>query len=229
MHLLSIETTDQAGTVAALDGRNVLLEMALSPDQRSAQSLAPAVATLLGQVGWKPRELEVVSVVIGPGSFTGLRVGLTTARLLAYAAGAELLGVGAFEAIVERVPAEVDCVAVAIDAQRGDVVARNFRRGADGLATPEGPERLLSFSEWLSSLPEEAWLTGPALLRYHSRIPPERMVLPRDLWAPTASAAGVVAAGDYKAGRRDNLFALVPRYSRRSGAEEKWEQKHGGQ
>lgn len=229
MRIVAIETTDQAGTVAALNQQDVLREIQLAPHQRSAQSLAPALATLLRDVGWRPSDVQLVATVIGPGSFTGLRVGLTTARFLAYAADAAILGVDAFQTVLQRVPRDVSRVSAAVDAQRGDVVARPFQRHAVEGWQAEGPEQLVPLADWLGAIPHGCWLTGPALLRYHARVPAGLRVLDRELWTPTAGAAGQVAAREYEAGRRDNLFALAPRYSRRSGAEEKWELRHGGQ
>ncbi len=99
MRILALETTDKTGTVAALDGSNLLAEMTLEPTRRSAQTLAPAIQSLLSQVGWRPPDVQLVGVSIGPGSFTGLRVGVTMAKVLAYAVGAEVLGVDTLEAV----------------------------------------------------------------------------------------------------------------------------------
>ena len=65
----------------------MLAEQPLDPTRRSAQTLAPAIATLLDAVEWRPADVELVAVATGPGSFTGLRIGVTTAKAFAYAAG----------------------------------------------------------------------------------------------------------------------------------------------
>ena len=86
---------------------NLLAELSLDHTQRSAQSLAPAIEALLTQVGWLPRDVQLVAVSVGPGSFTGLRVGVTTAKVFAYAVGAEVLGIDTLEAHRRRSPGRV--------------------------------------------------------------------------------------------------------------------------
>src|SRR4051794_8233363 len=100
--ILAIETTDKAGSVALLNGPEMLGEIDLNPAQRSAQSLAPGIDTLLTRTNRKPGEVKLVAVADGPGSFTGLRVGVPTAKLFAYSVGADALGINALEAIARQ-------------------------------------------------------------------------------------------------------------------------------
>jgi tRNA threonylcarbamoyladenosine biosynthesis protein TsaB len=156
MRILAIETTDKTGSVAAMAGCNVLAELMLERTQRSAQSLAPAMQRLLEQVGWKPADVQLVAVSIGPGSFTGLRVGVTAAKVFAYAVGAEILGISTLEAIAANcVATQSNNVSVVIDAQRGDVVVQPFARQADSWFEAAGPEQLLNADDWLADLQEQ--------------------------------------------------------------------------
>ena len=136
--ILALETSELTGSVAAAADGKVLAELQLDPQQRSAQSLAPAIRSLLEQVGWQPSRNSTAGGDGGPGSFTGLRVGVATAKVFAYAAGAEVLGIGTLEAIAAAAPEGVAAVSVAVDAQRGDVVAQPFRRASDRLAGSDG-------------------------------------------------------------------------------------------
>jgi tRNA threonylcarbamoyladenosine biosynthesis protein TsaB len=181
----------------------------------------------LGQVGWQPANVELVAVTVGPGSFTGLRVGVTTAKVFAYAAGAEVLGVDTLETIAAGVSESVSAVSVAIDAQRGEVVARSFQRGPDGRFVPTGSTELVSVDAWLGSLSPGSAVAGPVLRKIADRVGDHVTLLDRQYWSPKAATVARLAARDYAAGRRDDLWKLVPRYSRLSAAEEKW--KAGGQ
>jgi tRNA threonylcarbamoyladenosine biosynthesis protein TsaB len=223
VRILALETSGVAGSVAALDDDNLLAELELNPQLRSARSLAPALVELVRRVGWRPLDAELVAVTIGPGSFTGLRVGVTTAKVLAYAAGAEVLGVSTLQAVAVRAPAEVSRISVGIDAQRGDVVAQSFGRGADGWLEPLGDERLMPREEWLTEVPPGFVLSGPMLRKVPS-LPAGIQALDQAFWDPSAAAVGRLAARLHRAGRRDDIWAMVPRYSRRAAAEEKWEQ-----
>jgi len=228
VRILALETSGVAGSVAALEDDNLLAEIELSPRQRSAQSLAPALVELAGRVGWRAIEAQLVAVTVGPGSFTGLRVGVTTAKMLAYSAEAEVLGVSTLEAIAMQVPADVLEFSAAIDAQRGDVVAQWFRRGRDGWPEPASPETLLPLAEWLDRAPAGFALTGPILRKVTSTHSGARILDP-GLWDPTAGSVGRLAAQLHRAGRRDDVWALSPRYSRRPAAEEKIEERMKGE
>ena len=99
MRMLAVETTEAVGTVAALDGRSVDRRGFSDPPSEDAQSLAPGLRTLLRQLDWRPAQVQLVAVSIGPGSFTGLRVGVTAAKTFAYATGAEVVAVDTLEAV----------------------------------------------------------------------------------------------------------------------------------
>jgi len=222
MRILALETTEKAGGVAAMDGCNLLAELELDRHQRSAQSLAPAIHALLERVHWTPRDVQLVTVVVGPGSFTGLRVGVATAKVFAYAVGAEVLGIGTFEVVAAAAPEQVARLATVIDAQRGDVVVQSFARQADGWFAPVGPEELLPADDWLARLTPGDVVSGPGLAKLVDRLPSGVEPLDRSCWPPRASVVGRLAYRYQEIGRRDSLWELAPRYCRPSAAEEKW-------
>ena len=227
MKILALETTEMVGSLAAMDDGNLLLQQYLRSDHRSARSLAPGIKSLIGQVGWRAAEVDLVAVTVGPGSFTGLRVGVTTAKTFAYAVGAEVLGIDTLEAIAAGAPESIDSLSVAIDAQRGEVVAGCFRRDSAGQFRLTEPSRLIDLGEWLDGLPPDTVVSGPILRKCADRVPEGVRMLDAAYWPPQAATLARLAARDHAAGRRDDLWSLVPRYSRRSAAEEKWEQDHG--
>jgi len=223
VRVLALETTEALGSVALMADGNLLAQLNLDPNQRSAQSLAPALSTILKKVGWRPADVRLVAVSIGPGSFTGLRVGVTAAKTFAYAVRADILGIDTLEAVAAGAPPEVAAVSVAIDAQRGDVVAQSFRRRSDGWFEPADSGALLPVDEWLQRLPPGTTISGPALRKFAPQVPAGLTVLAPQYWPPTAAAVARLAARYYAEGRRDDLWTLVPHYSRPSAAEEKWD------
>jgi len=223
MRLLALETTELLGSVAVWEDDRLLAELQLPEGQRSAASLVPTIDRLLTEVGWQPRQVEVVAVSIGPGSFTGLRVGLTVAKTFAYCVRAALSGVNTLEAIAAGVPTEMNPVAVAIDAQRGDAAAAVFGRDAAGWPVPLADWQVVPFQHWLENLARGTWLAGPMLRKYGGRIPEQLCVVPAEYWTPRAAQVARLAARRYPQGHRDDLWKLLPLYSRKSHAEEKWE------
>jgi tRNA threonylcarbamoyladenosine biosynthesis protein TsaB len=227
LRILALETSGTAASVAALAGDKLLAEWSLEPPRRSAQALAPAIADVLRLAGWKPGDVQLVAVTIGPGSFTGLRIGVTTAKMLAYAVGAEIIGVNTLEVIASQTSIDVPRVSVAIDAQRGQVYAAQFARGDVGGLVRVKETAIVDGDLWLAGLNEGMTASGPALATLAARLPRGIHAASEDFWMPTARSTGKVALAHFAAGRRDDVFQLLPLYLRTSAAEEKWEAKGG--
>ncbi len=222
---LALETSGLSGSVAACEGNRLLAECELARGQRSAQSLAPALHKLLAEVGWQPRDVQRVAVTVGPGSFTGLRVGVTTAKTFAYAVGAEVVGIDTLEVIAAQAPLDVPRVAVALDAQRQEVFAAVY-----GPETPQGRTlieltHIVTVQAWLESLGRDSWVSGPVLEKLTGELPPGVRPLAREFWHPRAATVGRLAAQVFDRGGGSDIWQLAPKYLRRSAAEEKWEQK----
>src|SRR5688572_22548430 len=115
--LLAIETTTFTGSIALLDEDRIVAEARLPDELRSAQSLAPAIQTLLSHAGWPVNSLNLIAVAQGPGSFTGLRVGVTTAKTLAYALEAEVLGVDTLDVVAAQAQPITGRIHPVMDAQ----------------------------------------------------------------------------------------------------------------
>jgi len=221
MRILALETTDLAGSVAALADGQLLGKRDLDPAMRSAQSLAGAIADLLRHLEWQASAVELIAVATGPGSFTGLRVGVTTAKMFAYAVGAEALGINTLEAIAQQAPADVRELWAVLDAQRDQVFAAHFSRSDRGIWQWVMQTSLFDDTAWLAQLSPPVAVSGPALVKLFDRLPSGVVALDRDVWSPKAAGLGELAWRHYQCGRRDDLRSLVPHYFRPSAAEEK--------
>ena len=142
--------------------------------------------------------------------------------------GAEILGIDTLEAIAAGLPPEIDEVSIAVDAQRGQVVAGCFQRGQDGHLAATAPARLLDADTWLGDLPTGSWVSGPILRKLCDRLPDGIRAVEPDFWTPSAARVALLAARYHWAGKRDDVWRLTPKYSRPSAAEEKWARKFGG-
>jgi tRNA threonylcarbamoyladenosine biosynthesis protein TsaB len=221
VRIVALETSGLRGSVAALAGSKELLQLELNPEQRSAQSLAPAIRQLLAEVGWRPVNVELLAVTIGPGSFTGLRVGVTTAKVMAYAVGAQLISVTTLEAIAEQLPAEVQRAATILDAQRQQLYVGNYVRRDDTSWELENEIKIESIDDWLTKVDRNAVVSGPPLAKLTARLPAGVVCAPQDVWFPMATSVGRVGFRHFQAGQRSDPFQLTPLYLRRSAAEEK--------
>jgi tRNA threonylcarbamoyl adenosine modification protein YeaZ len=182
MTVLALDTASPRPAVALWsDGR--LFEEPLPDDRRASEDLLPAVRKVLARAGRTLRECDRIAVCAGPGSFTGLRVGLATAWGFGRAAGLSVEGVSTLEAIAEasRGPGRRRLVA-ALDAGRGDVVAERFDLSGERARSMAAPallraEALAAFAgeDPVAALPETG-LAG-ALAEAVARAPRERAPL----------------------------------------------------
>src|SRR4051794_9569138 len=165
--ILAIETSGRFGSVATLagdlNGVKSLRQIALPETQRTAQSLAPAIQELLLATEWSPRDVDLVAVAVGPGSFTGLRIGVTTAKAFAYAIGADVVGIDTLHAIAQQLAAGDLPAWTIIEAQRQELFAAKF--ATDGKSEPRrlADTAIVSQREWLGRLQPGDRVSGPAL------------------------------------------------------------------
>ncbi len=221
MLTLGIETSGTAGGVALVEAGAVLAETALSPTgRRHARTLVAELKGLFDRTGRSPGDCECVAVSIGPGSFTGLRVGVVCAKTFAYAVGCPVVAVDTLEVIAAGSPADVGAVDVLIDAMRGDVFHGRYLRCGDRWAR-SGEIGLTAWRSLAAEVSEAArpLLTGPAL----GGIPVEDWPAPRldmECWLPQARHVALIGEREATEGRIDDLWTLEPRYIRKSAAEE---------
>jgi tRNA threonylcarbamoyladenosine biosynthesis protein TsaB len=217
--LLLLETSGRGGFVAVAEGAELRGVRRLDQSRRHARDLAPAAAQLLAGQGWKARDLHGVVVGRGPGSYTGLRVGIMSAKTLAYAADCGLIGVETFAAVAEQAPVAVERVDVLADAQQEKVYVQSFGRDA-GRRRPLTALAVRPLSEWLAGRAADAWASGPGLHRWAARLPADVPVVEAALWDPRPESLLRLGLARYTAGERDDPFALEPLYLRPSAAEE---------
>jgi tRNA threonylcarbamoyladenosine biosynthesis protein TsaB len=226
MRIVAIETSGDHGSVATLFGDaeapRLMGQAVLPASQRSAQSLAPALQQLLVKTGWPANSIELVVVAAGPGSFTGLRIGVTTAKTLAYATGAQVLGVNTLRVLAQQAEPLTGSLWTVMDAQRGEFFVAKFQSAGNGGVEMVNQTSIVPKEVWLGSLRTGDRVTGPSLLRVLPLLPQGVGAVSEELWKPNASAVGRVGWHFYLAGCRDNVWKLLPQYYRPSAAEEKW-------
>jgi len=220
--LLIVETSGRAGLVAVALGERLRGVRRLDEARRHARDLAPAVAELLAAEGWRARDLAAVVVSRGPGSYTGLRVGVMSAKALAYATGCALVAVDTFAAIAHQAPAVAAVVDVLADAQQDRVYVQRYGR-AGAAWQPRTPLSIQPFAAWLAGRAGDAWVSGPGLRVAGRRLPEGVRVVPAEDWDPRAESLLALGVARFHAGDRDDVWAVEPLYLRPSSAEEQWQ------
>lgn len=227
MLILALETSGFGGTIALLEDENVLGERTLNAQRRHAQTLVPEIQALLQEQGRKPADCEVIAVSTGPGSFTGLRVGITCAKTMAYATGARLAAVPTFPCLAAGCPVDVTDVQVIMNAQRQELFVGRYLRTEHGEWIESQPLVIQLASEWQDRLQADDVITGPGLENISQEVAQRCRVLPIEFWQPNARWIGRLGLRQVQAGQLTSCWELRPLYIRKSAAEEKWDAAHG--
>src|SRR5512138_896658 len=133
MLVLGIETSTRQGGAALVGDEGLVSEYTLNVEVTHSERLLPAIDRMLHDAGATLATLGGLAVSIGPGSFTGLRIGLSTAKGLAYATGLPVVGVPSLEALAWAVPAARWPVCAVLDARKQEVYAALFQHEPTGL------------------------------------------------------------------------------------------------
>jgi tRNA threonylcarbamoyladenosine biosynthesis protein TsaB len=218
--VLILETSGKIGQVAvARDGCVVGVRM-LSEARRHARDMAARSAELLAEQGWKARELTAVVVSIGPGSYTGLRVGIASANALAFATGAALFGVPTFDAITIGIKDVASTLEIIADAQQGQVYCQRFQTDTAGVWKPADKIGIRAFEEWKRDLIPDSIIAGPAAANRADRLP-ETVRLAEAEQRHSQAENLLIAAKGSDCCYRSNAWETEPIYLRGSSAEEK--------
>ncbi len=242
MKLLGIETATELVGVAAADteaGPGAVASVWVTGRRRHTESLTPAIDHLLHQLGWTLPDIDGLAVDIGPGLFTGLRVGVATAKGLALGLGVGLLGVTSLDVLAEAAleggwPGEVLAV---VDARRSEVFAARYRPGG-----PAGPEQLAPptlftpadlvaalAEDWAPEVARPLLAVGDGALRYRGELAAVAglTLAGPSLGPPPPPALVSVAARRLAAGAELSAPAGVePLYLRDADAKINWVQRH---
>lgn len=230
MLILALDTATAAASAAIVAADRVVAELTINTGRPHSELLLPHLAVLLEQARVAKHDLEGVAVSLGPGSFTGLRIGLSTAKGLAYALGIPIAGVSTLAALAYQCPAAGAIVSPVLDAQRG-MVYNALYEWEDGSLQELVAPRLVAASalaEELAAAHRPAWLLGDglSLLADYVSAGSGLMIAPPHLTLPRAAAVGLLGAKRLAEQGGDDLMRLEPFYIRRSAAEVMWERRH---
>ena len=217
--VLVLETAGKVGRAALAADGNVVAESTLGQERRRASDLAMVVDRLVRDANWEPTSLTAVVVGLGPGSYTGLRVGLASAKAMAYAVGCRFFGVETFAAIVARAPDEVRELSVIADALQGKLFRRDYHRTANRWE-PTTPLQVISGTDWIGGLRPGAGVSGPAAGAWRDRLPSGLRVVPEVERDPRPVDL-VTVARTYPWAVSTDMWTAEPFYLRGSSAEEK--------
>ena len=219
MLVLALETSGDVGSAAVRLPDGTVVERGFPEGTSHGTGLLPACEALLEETGHAVSEVELVAVSLGPGSFTGLRVGVAAAKGLAFGLGCDVLGVSTLDVLAwNAVGLREGAVAPVLDARRGHAHAALYSVGPDAIIR-QSEDLVVPPDRLIARLERPVTLLGDGVRRYPDAFAGFDDVLPEDAWRARAAVVAEIAARDHAAGRRDALHDLEPRYNRISTPE----------
>lgn len=179
----------------------------------------------------RKEQLEGIAVSIGPGSFTGLRIGLAAAKAMAYALDLPIVGVSTLKALAYHYPVPGIRIVSLLDAQKGNAYRESYE-WEKGTLTVVNPVEVLPIAEILAECAESGRETvvlgdiAARRIRGKLDLPANVTVAPVHLVMPRAACVAMLGLQELAAGHTDNVMNMEPVYIRRSEAEVLWEKRH---
>ena len=237
-HFLAIETSGSPGSVAVGTANGSPPELssltthALPAAGSQGRDLMPTVVRAAAEAGWSLADVDLVAVAIGPGPFTGLRVGVTTAKAVAWSTDCLLIGVPTAACLAAQAVEAVgpsNRVDVVFTAGRGELFAITATvAGADETgAWHLSPGSLTDPTAWLDTVPSGTVVTGPALTSDADLLAaltdrrPDLVLTPASAWQPKAATVASLGLAAAARGVADSAAAITPLYLRPSYAEDR--------
>lgn len=223
MFSLSLETSGRLGSVALFRDGALLEERTYPHGLQHAAAIVPMIDDLCRVHAITPRQIERIDISIGPGSFTGLRVGVTLAKTLAFSTGAKIVAVPSVEVLIENLPPDTMNGIVVLDAKRGQIFTGRFSHDASGRWICDEPAHLDTLAKMLERSPRPVHLIGEGIPYHRQAIADHAGVVISDetLWQPRAAVVGKLGTIRAARGEFTDPFRLVPTYVRLAEAEEK--------
>jgi len=225
MLILAIDTSTKSASIALLRDSDILSEIFVNLDVNHSVVLLPALDHLLRLSCIEPGEIDLFACTMGPGSFTGLRVGASTIKGLALATGRPIAGVSTLEALACNIPGSEIPVCPMLDAKKDQVYTALYRTGRDYTLEKIESERVTDVRGFLQCIDEEVIFLGDGAVKYAGLI--SEMLPGKSYFASVchqhvrAAVVGLLGKKKYSEGDLLDSVTFAPAYLRVSEAEMK--------
>ena len=231
MSILAIDTATQVSSVAVLKEGRLLAELTMQGKLTHSETLLPHIEQVLKMAAVAKEELTGIAVSNGPGSFTGLRIGLAAAKAMSYVLGIPLVGVSTLQGLAYQLPAPGVRVMCLLDAQKGNAYVESYRWENNSLQVVDSVQvaKITDIVAACANMNEQVILLGDAVQKKVAgklELPANVSVAPPHIVMPRAACVAMLGQAKLMAGETDNVMDLEPVYIRRSEAEVLWEKRH---
>lgn len=222
MKILAVDTATTSCSVAVADDEDLLAEMTIDNDQTHSKHLTDLIRQVIGLAGISLSEIDGFAVTKGPGSFTGLRIGMSTVKGLAVASGRPVVGVPTLESLAMQSGIFNLLVCPMIDARRGEVYFASYRFGLHRLYA-QHKEQVVLPQNILSELQEPCVFIGNGAIVYRhniiDKLGDQAYFASSGQHIIRGATVAMLGLSRIATGEIDEIESLVPNYLRKSDAE----------
>ncbi|MCR1898902.1 tRNA (adenosine(37)-N6)-threonylcarbamoyltransferase complex dimerization subunit type 1 TsaB [Irregularibacter muris] len=226
MKVLALDTSSIVATAALVDEDRVIGEMIINHKKNHSEKLMPIIQNLLEEVEVEIKEIDAFGVCIGPGSFTGLRIGMATAKALAQVADKPMVGISTLEALAYNLPFSQGSICPILDAQRNQIYTGLYQWKNKELIALE-KDQAIGAEEWIEKLKDREKpiiLVGDGVAKFgalfQENLQGKIMIAPPPVRMPRASSIGSLALQRVQEGKAQHFKDISPQYLRKSQAEQ---------
>jgi tRNA threonylcarbamoyladenosine biosynthesis protein TsaB len=195
MRILALDTSTEFLSLACLDGGDVAAEIHERAGIKHSEILVPRIKDILEKAGWSVHDVELIAMGIGPGSFTGLRIGVSAVKGLSLVTRARTLAVPSIDAIAMRAPEGKESIVPVLDAHKGKVYACVYERSLSGITEKKTEYMLCNVESIKDRITERSVFFGSGIDKYRSELERWPMAEIKDNvdWFPRATDVGRIA------------------------------------
>lgn len=232
MKILAVDTSTQVSTIAIVDDMKVLGEFTINNKKTHSQKLIPLIEYLLNEIDLKINDLDILAATNGPGSFTGLRIGITTIKALSYVVKKPVIGISTLEALAYNVHGSNNLVCPILDARNRNIYAGVYKWEESSYKSIK--ENLFlsidEFIDYLKSKNERCVFLGDAVFIYRdylqSKLGEKCEFANYNLITQRGASVAIAALEKFKNGFTENCYNIEPFYLNKSQAEREYDKKH---
>ena len=223
MNIFALDTSQRTVSVSILAGDEIRADMLIQSNRHHSEALLPAIEQVFRMTGLRPEDMDGFAATIGPGSFTGLRIGTATIKGLALATGKPVIGVSTLEALARNAALVGKMICPMLDAQKNKVYTALYSPLGGLPLKKVMDEQVVDVDQWLQELTGDLFFLGDGALKYNQpirdRFPFAQGVAEGHQNAVRASTVAVLAREQLQRGEVMDLLTFAPSYLRLSGAE----------
>ncbi|HUT85014.1 MAG TPA: tRNA (adenosine(37)-N6)-threonylcarbamoyltransferase complex dimerization subunit type 1 TsaB [Thermodesulfobacteriota bacterium] len=230
MKILALETSTKVGSVAISEDEHLIAEYTLNVISTHSERLLPSIDQILRDSKLSIREIDGFAISLGPGSFTGLRIGISTVKGLALAAEKGVVGVPTLDVLAHNLAFTNLLVCPLLDARKGEVYTALYRGNGKDMLRKLTPDLALKPDELLSMIKETAIFLGDGVEVYRNKLDNREnnhLFAPFYLNQPRASVLAKLGLEKFRQGHIFKEDEIQPLYCRLAEAEIAWKEKEG--